>query len=109
LTTVSASLPVPDGRVSARVVFTPTGRFAGDIALFYDDVPAGEGHIARTTPVSYGVEGFTVGYQRGAPVSTAYEAPFTIDHAVLRRVIIDGIGRAHRDPAAEQRVAMAQQ
>lgn len=109
VTTVSSSVPLPVGRVNARVVFTPTGRFAGDIALYYDDVPVGEGHVARTTPVSYGVEGFTVGYQRGASVSSAYQAPFAIDHAVLQRVVIEGIGRAHRDPAGEQRVAMAQQ
>ena len=109
VTTVSASIPLPVGRVAARVVFTPTGRFAGDVALYYDDIPVGDGHVARTTPYSYGVEGFTVGYQRGAPVTSAYEAPFAIDHAVLKRVTIDGVGRAYRDRSAEERAAMAQQ
>ncbi|MEY2404737.1 MAG: hypothetical protein QOD38_2288, partial [Acidimicrobiaceae bacterium] len=109
ITTVSASIPIPAGRVAARVVFTPTGRFQGDIALYYDDIPVGEGHLARTTPITYGVEGFTVGYDRGAAVTPAYQAPFDIDHDVLRRVVIDGIGTPHRDRAAEERVALAQQ
>ena len=109
ITTVSASVSLPPGHVAARVVFTPTGRFQGDIALFYDDVPVGEGHLARTTPITYGVEGFTVGYDRGAPVTPAYEAPFAIDHGVLRRVVIEGIGPAYRDRVAEERVALAQQ
>jgi arylsulfatase len=109
VTTVSASIPLPAGTVSARVVFTPTGRFQGDVALYYDDIPVGEGHVARTTPITYGVEGFTVGYDRGAAVTSAYEAPFAIDHGVLRRVTIDGIGSPHRDHAAEERVALAQQ
>ena len=109
LYTVSATLPLPAGTVAARVVFTPTGQFQGDIAFYYDDIPVGEGHVARTTPITFGVEGFTVGYDRGAAVTSAYEAPFAIDHNVLQRVIIDGFGPPHRDRVAEERVAMAQQ
>jgi hypothetical protein len=107
--TVTASVPLPAGRVNGRVVFTPTGRFQGDIELFYDDVPVGEGSLPRTTPVSFGTTGFSVGYQRGSSICDAYEAPFPIDERVLRRVVIDGIGPPHRDPAGEERVAMAQQ
>ena len=107
--TVSASVELPVGETAARVVFTPTGRFEGDVALFYGDVPVGEGHIARTTPISFGVEGFSVGYQRGAAITDAYTAPFAIDHAVLRRVVIDGMGAPYRDAPAEERAALAQQ
>ena len=60
-------------------------------------------------PISFGVEGFSVGYQRGAPVTDAYETPFAIDQDVLRRVVIDGMGPPYRDPAGEARAAMAQQ
>jgi arylsulfatase len=109
LTTASASVPLPKGRVVARAVFTPTGRFEGDVSLFYDDVPVGDAHIPRTTPLSYGVEGFAVGYQRGSPVSPAYSGRFALDLAVLRRVVVEGIGSAYRDPPAEERAAMAQQ
>ena len=110
VTTVSASVPLPPGRrVNARAVFTPTGQHQGDLELYYDDVPVAAGHLPHTTPVTFGVEGFTVGYQRGAAVSDAYEPPFAIDHDVLRRVVIDGIGPAHRDPVGEARAAAAQQ
>ena len=107
---VGASVELPVGKTAARVVFTPTGRFQGDVELFYDDVPVGQGHIARTTPISYGITaGFTVGYQRTSPVCDAYEVPFAIDTDVLKRVIVDGIGQPHRDEAGETRAALAQQ
>ena len=109
VTTVSASILLPAGHVDARAVFTPTGRLQGDIELYYDDIPVGSGHLAHTTPITYGVEGFSVGHQRGAAVCDAYEAPFAIDHDILRRVVIDGIGPAHRDPAGEARVAAGRQ
>jgi arylsulfatase len=109
VTTVSASVAMPAGPLRARVVFTPTGRFAGDVALFYDDLPVGEGHIPRTTPISYGVDGFSVGYQRGAAVADEWDGPFAFTPGVLQRVIIDGLGRGYRDPAAEERAALAQQ
>ena len=38
--------------------------------------PIGKGHVPATTPITYGIVGFTVGYQRGTPVSPTYEAPF---------------------------------
>ena len=106
---VGSSVELPVGKTAARVVFTPTGRFQGDVELFYDGLPVGQGHIARTTPISYGMHGFNVGYQRGAAVSDGYEAPFVIDTDVLKRVIVDGIGQPHRDEAGEERVALAQQ
>ncbi|MCX6542098.1 MAG: hypothetical protein NTX77_10930 [Actinobacteria bacterium] len=42
-------------------------------------------------------------------MTPAYTPPFATDHSVLRRVVIEGIGRAYRDPVAEERVAMGQQ
>jgi hypothetical protein len=110
VTTVAATVVLPPGvRTEARVVFTSTGRFAGDVELFHGDASVGRGHVARTVPISFGVEGFSVGSQRGAPVTDAYETPFAIDHRVLRRVVIDGMGPPYRDPAGEARAAMAQQ
>jgi arylsulfatase len=107
---VTASAPLPQGvETTARVVFTATGRFQGDVELFYGDVPVGRGHIDRTVPISFGVEGFSVGYQRGASVTDAYEPPFAIDDRVLRRVVIDGMGAPYRDRDGELRAALAQQ
>jgi arylsulfatase A-like enzyme len=110
ITDIGASVELPTtGRVNARVVFTPTAQFAGDVELFYDGVPVGQGHVARTTPISYGMTGFTVGHARGHEVTEAYSAPFAIDDAVLKQVVIDGIGEAYRNPPAEERAALAQQ
>jgi hypothetical protein len=106
---IGASVELPAGRTAARVVFTPTGRLRGDIQLFYDDLPVGEGHLPRTTPFTYGMHGFTVGHQRGAAVCDGYVAPAVMAPGVLRRVVIEGIGRSYRDPVAEERAALAQQ
>ena len=109
LTTISASVDLPPGSVAVRVVFTPTGPLQGTIELFYGDVPVGEGHVARTTPISYGVDGFSVGHQRGTSVTPAYQGRFPLPAGILRSVTIDGIGPPHRDPQAEERAALAQQ
>jgi hypothetical protein len=107
---IGSSVDLPDGHTNARVVFTPTGRFQGDVELFYDGLPVGQGHIPRTTPITYGITaGFTVGYQRTSAVCDAYEAPFAISHDVLKQVVIDGMGRPYRDAPAEERAALAQQ
>jgi arylsulfatase len=108
-TTVSASVELPAGRVVARAVFKPTGPFRGDVALFYDGVPVGEGSFARTTPVTYGMGGFAVGYQPGSPVSEACPGRFAVPEGLLSQVVIEAEGAPYRDPAAEARVAMAKQ
>ncbi len=107
LTTVSAEVPLPPGPVTARAVFTPTAPFAGDIDLFYDDLPVAQGHVARTNTVTFGVQGFTVGYQRGSAVTPAYEGRFEVTPGALARVVIEPEGRPYSDPAAEQRAASA--
>ena len=91
------------------MTFTPTGRFQGDVVLLRDDVPIGKGHVPATTPVTYGIVGFTVGYQRGTPVSPTYEPPFAVDERVLRRVVVEPDGLEYRDPPAEEHAAVAMQ
>ena len=71
--------------------------------------PIGKGHVAATTPVTYGIVGFTVGYQRGTAVSPTYDPPFAIDHRVLRRVVVEPDGLEYRDPPAEEQAAVAMQ
>ena len=110
LTTVAATEALPAGPVVARTVFTPTGMCEGDVALFYGDRPVGEGHVARTTLVTYGLGGgFTVGYQRAAPVTPEYGGHFALDPAVLKRVLVEARGRRAADPQAEERAALARQ
>jgi hypothetical protein len=53
--------------------------------------------------------GFTVGYQRGTPVSPTYQPPFALDGSVLRRVVVEPDGQEYRDPPAEAQAAVAMQ
>lgn len=107
VTTVSAEVPLPTGQTVAKVVFTPTGQHAGDVDLFYDDLPVGQGHVARTTRITFGMSGFTVGYQRGPAVVHEERGRFEITPGALIRVVIEAEGRRQRDPEGEQRAAAA--
>ena len=109
LTTVSATVGVPPGTTRLRCEFVPTGPFAGDVKLFYGDEQVAEGHVPRTTPITYGMAGFSVGYQRGSAVTPAYEPPFTFTEHALRRVIVEPEGAPWRNPSAEERAAVAMQ
>jgi arylsulfatase len=107
LTTVTAEVELPSGPTVARVEFVPTGPFAGDVDLYYGDLPVGQGHVVRTMPITYGMAPFSVGYQRGPAVAPDYEPPFAFAPGVLGEVVFEVEGRPYRDPAAEQRAASA--
>jgi arylsulfatase A-like enzyme len=109
ITSIGASVDLPPGRIVARAVFTLTGSFTGDVQLFYDDVPVAQGHVPRTTPITYGMHGFTVGYQGGGPIAPACDGKFEIAPEILRRVTVEIVGRRHRDSAGEQRAGLAMQ
>jgi arylsulfatase A-like enzyme len=109
LTTVAAEVVLPVGPVEARVEFVPTGAHAGDVDLFYGDIPVGQGHVPRTTLVTVGVAGFTTGYQRGSPVDPTFAGRRPITAGALRRVVIDTHGDPQRTPPTEDRVGMATQ
>ena len=108
-TTVSAGVQLPVGEVLVRATFTPTARFQGTLELWYGDVPVGRGHIPATTPVTYGVDPFSVGYQRMTPIAPGLLGNAPITPGVLDLVLIETTGPAHRDRAAEQHAALAQQ
>jgi arylsulfatase len=107
ITTVSAEEDLPAGPVTVGMSFTATGRFQGEVVLLHADAPVGKGAIARTTPVTYGFNGFTVGYQRSTPVSPTYETPFAFPEGTLGTVVIETEGLEWRDPPAEERAGMA--
>ena len=109
VTTVSSDDDLPAGPVSVEMTFTPTGRFEGDVVLARDGAPIGKGHVDATTPVTYGLVGFTVGYQRGTPVSPTYDTPFALETGVLHRVLVEPDGLEYRDPPAEERAGVAMQ
>jgi arylsulfatase len=107
ITTISAEVELPDGDQVVTATFTPTGRFAGDVELRYGDVPVGGGPIAATTPVTYGVEPFSVGEQRMTPISPALPGRAALPAGVLDAVVIEAFGPPYRDPEGEQRAAAA--
>ena len=112
ITVASASVELPAGRVVVRAAFTPTAPrpgSGGDVALFYGDVPVGEATIPRTTPLTYGTHGFTVGFQPGGPIAPTLGGRAELDAAVLRRVVIEVEGRGATDRAARERVDLATQ
>jgi len=109
LTTVTAEVALPIGPVEARIEFTPTGAHAGDVDLFYGDVPVGQGHIPRTTLVTVGVHGFTVGYQRGSAINPAFAGRRDVTPGALSRVVIETFPHPHRTPPSEDRVGLASQ
>jgi arylsulfatase len=109
ITTVVADVMLPSGPVEARIEFTPTGAHAGDVDLFYGDVPVGQGHIPRTTLVTVGVHGFTVGYQRGSPIDPAFAGRRVVTPGALRRVVIETFSKPQRTPPSEDRVGLASQ
>ncbi len=108
-TTISASVELPAGDVLVRTTFTPTAAFAGDLELWYGDVPVGRGHIAQTTPLTYGVDPFAVGYQRTTPIAPALQGTAAIAPGVLDHVVVEVAGKAHRDPEREDRARLAMQ
>lgn len=109
ITTISASVELPTGDVLARATFTPSGRFTGSIELWYDDVPVGNGAIPMTTPLTYGVDPFAVGYQRMTPVSPALHGSATMPDGVITHVIVEATGKAYRNPEAERAAGLAMQ
>ncbi len=109
VTTVSASVELPAGPVLVRATFTPTGRFQGDVELWYGDVPVGRGHIPLTTPITYGTDPFCIGAQRMSPIAPGLDGPFTLAEGVLDTVVIDVVGEPDRDPRGEAQAALAQQ
>ncbi|MBY0275119.1 arylsulfatase [Candidatus Binatia bacterium] len=112
ITIASASVELPTGRVLVRAAFTPSETrpgSGGDVALFYGDVPVGEATVPRTTPFTYGVHGFTVGFQPAGPISPALGGRGEIAPGVLGRVVIEVEGRGAPDTAKRERVDLATQ
>ncbi len=109
VTTVTAEVDLPPGPTIARVEFRATGRFEGDVDLYYGDLPVAQGRVKPTTPITFGMEGFAVGYQRGGAVVPGWSGRLEFTPGALGRVIIEPEGRAWRDPAREDRMRAATQ
>ncbi len=106
---VVAEVELPAGPVLARLTFTPTGRNAGEVALFYGDVPVGGGQVPSTVPVTFGFAPFCVGAQPLSPICDDLAGRAEPPDGVLGHVVIEVAGRPERDRAAEARAALSMQ
>ena len=109
-TTISASVELPIGRSVAVFTSAPNGFGGADVELRYGDVPVGSGTVPRTTPVTYGMSPFCVGYQGQAPITPALTGRAAVSPDVVTRVVIDVLKKDRPgDAAARTRVDLSTQ
>jgi arylsulfatase len=74
-----SSTPLPKGKSTVRVEFTPEeagfGKPAG-VKLFVDEKETGAVRVEKTVPVGYGAEGLDIGMDNISAVSPDYRTPF---------------------------------
>jgi arylsulfatase len=81
-----SSVPLPQGKSTVRVEFTPEEPGYGKPAaakLFVDGKETAAVRVERTVPVGYSAEGFDVGMDNISAVSPDYKAPFAFRGKVL--------------------------
>ena len=114
--TVSSVEEVPEGKVTLRYEFEVTippqireGKGAGGNAqLYIDDKLVGDSEFPMTTPIVFGLEGMSCGYDFGDGVTEEYKAPFRFT-GKISRVTVDLFGDLIQDDEAEIRRIMAKQ
>lgn len=103
--------PVPADQPCELVfAFTKTGEHQGDAELRINGGVVATGAIPHTVPVRFGVGSgsLRVGDDAGISVTQMYEAPFAFA-GDLHHVTIEVFGAEHRDPAADEQVALRSQ
>jgi len=81
-----SSEPLPEGRSTVRVEFTPEAKGYGKPAvakLFVDGKQTAEVRVEKTVPVGYSGEGFDVGADNISAVSPDYKSPFLFTGRIL--------------------------
>ena len=118
---VASSAEVPEGKVSLRYEFEPTGKpdvakgkgSPGRAQLYIDKRLVGEMTLPYTVPLALGIgSGVCIGRNSGSPVSTGYRSPFEFT-GTLFRVTVDLSGKLMPDTDEERharaKAAMARQ
>ena len=95
------------GRHTLSFSFAKTGPFRGRGTLSIDGEVVAEGELPRTWPMNPATAALHCGRDGGSPVSEAYRPPFAFG-ATLHRVVVELADDQRRDPAAEQRAALAE-
>jgi arylsulfatase len=93
---VVSDRPLPSGPVSVRFEFEVTrppkireGLGAGGLGqMYYDGELVANNEIPHTTPIHFGLEGFSCGYDAGAAVVPTYKPPFTFT-GTIHKVTVD--------------------
>jgi arylsulfatase len=76
---VQSSTPLPKGKSTVRVEFTPEEPGYGKpaaVKLLVDGKQVASGRVEKTVPLGYGAEGFDVGRDNISAVSPDYTSPF---------------------------------
>ncbi|MCC6175611.1 MAG: sulfatase-like hydrolase/transferase [Chloroflexi bacterium] len=103
---IRSDRPIPAGRHRLRFTFEKTGQFQGRGTLSIDGETVGTGELPRTWPINPSTAALTCGRDENSPVSEAYRPPFTFTGRI-ERVTLELGDDQQRDPAAEQRAALA--
>ena len=113
---VSSSEDVPEGKVTLRYEFEPTGvpdlrngkGAPGHGQLYINGELVGNTEFPTTVPITFGIEGLSCGYDFGEAVSHEYHAPFTFS-GTIHKVTVDLSGELIEDDESTIRRLVAQQ
>jgi arylsulfatase len=113
---VVSEVDVPEGDVTLRYEFEPTGKAdvrqgkgtPGHARLYIDGALVGNRAFHVTTPLTFGIEGLSCGYDFGEAVTPRYQAPFTFT-GTIHAVTVDLSGELIEDHEADLRSLMARQ
>ena len=105
---IRSQIAVPEGPSTLRFELAKTGRHRGQGTLLIDGERVGAGELAETWPFFAAQAGLHCGRDEGSPVSDQYAVPFAFT-GTLRRVVVELADDQQRDPAVEQRAALAEE
>jgi arylsulfatase len=113
---VTSSVDVPEGECVLRYEFEPTGEpdirngrgAPGRGQLYINGELVGNTEFPTSTPILFGIEGLSCGYDFGEAVTHEYHTPFSFT-GMIKQVTVDMSGELIEDDEAKMRVLMAQQ
>jgi len=114
---VSSTEEIPEGKVSLRYEFEPTGEpdirsgkgTPGRSQLYINGKLVGDLDLPVTIPIQTGLgQGIVVGRHHGSPVTDAYNPPFEFT-GTINSVVVDVSGDLIQDSEVQIRMVMARQ
>jgi arylsulfatase A-like enzyme len=105
---IRSNVEVAAGPHAYHFEFSKTGHHQGRGRLLIDGTVVGEGELPQTWPFVAAQAGLHCGRDDGSPVSEQYAVPFAFT-GTLHRVVVELADDQQRDPAVEQRAALAEE